>query len=126
MKNIELREDDIGLRFHYLFDGSKNCYLIGARLIGNTKPVKDILDNKEVWIGLELLVEDKDVASLGPWLDMGYICFVPAGTPNVYHTEKLFEIQHTESDNSFSKLRVTLYSRNALIARYSLSHVIEK
>lgn len=115
---------DNGLKFafHYLFDGTKNCYLIGARLIGDTESLKNaVLNGNEIDMGLEQFVESGHCG--GHWSDLGITRFVPAEQPNIYHTQKPFEVA---CPSPFSMLRATIYANNAMILRYMLSDKMEE
>ncbi len=116
-------KDNLTLAFHYLFDEAKNCYLVGARLTGSPETLKNaVLNGNDMDMKLEQLVED------GRWSDMGTARFVSAGQPDVYHTQKPFEVAclPAESGNPFSMLRATIYANNAMILQYLLSDKMEK
>lgn len=116
-----MAKEDLSLAFHYLFDGTRNCYLIGARLTGSMETLKNaVLNGNEMDMQLEQLVEG------GHWSDMGTARFVPAEQPDVYHTQKPFEVVGQPAKSPFFMLRATIYANNAMILRYMLSEKMEK
>ena len=112
-QNTMGEQGDLLLDFHYLFDGDRNCYLVGARIRGSPGVAKERLDNKKVCLYFH---------STEPGSERDYIPFVPVG--KCYHTERLYPVPVTEAQNPFANVRADLHVANRYVNTHDLTNLI--